>query len=247
MQYINKSDTRSGKMKNTIKVFLIILMLGVSLTSCGLLGIETDREKKQQEEIAHLEKEVLEIKKEKEFIEDELKVFISLKELNNRSFIALENQANNLIIHEKARLEDAEELSKVKNIIRELPQNLVFEKTREEGETIIAIARSHRQRDDLVVSIEADRSSRKIKYINIIGSIETEEKTVDSLLLMTMVLEEVFPNRYEIPDYIESYTKGIENKMYKRNYELDGKIMEFRTSNNPKEKLYGHISLNIVY
>lgn len=234
-------------MKKKLVIYLLVLSIAISLVSCSIYGIQTKKDKRQLEEIANLEEEVEKMEEEKKFLEDEMQIFIALKEVDSRSFIALENQANNLLIYEEGKGQDSGELARIKNIVRELPQNLVFDKTKEEGETSIHIARSHRQRDDLVVSLETDEASQKIKYINIVGSIETEEKTIDSLLLMTMILEEVFPNRYEVADYIDSYTSGIEEKMYKRNYELDGKTMEFRTSNNPKEKLYGHISLNIIY
>lgn len=232
-------------MKKKLKTYIILLILSLSLTSCSILGIDGTREEDYISEIERKDEEIEKIKDEKEFIEEDMEVFLRLKEIDNKSFRALENEANQFLIDYEGKDPNANALNRIKNTIKELPQNLVFEKASEDGDTKIDIARSHRQRDDLLVSIESDLD--KIKYISILGSIETEEKAGDTLLLMSMILEELFPNRHDILDYIDNYIEGIENKDYRKNYNVDGKALEFRTSNNPKEKLYGHISLSISY
>ncbi len=232
-------------MKKKLKIYIILFILALSLVSCSSLGIDFSKKDEYIKEIEEKNREIKKIEEEKEFIKEEMEIFYKLKEIDNKSFLALEKEAKHLIIDSEGKDQAANELSRMKNIIKELPQNLVFDKKSEDGNFIIDRARSHRQRDDLVVSIERD--SEEIKYITILGSIETEEKTEDTLLLMSMILEEVFSNRYDVLDYIDSYIEGIEKKQYKRNYNLDGKVMEFRTSNDPKERLYGHISLNIIY
>lgn len=228
-----------------IKTYISLLILALCLTSCSSFSINSVREDEYLREIKLKDKKIEEINQEKELMEENMEVFLELREIDNKSFLALEREAGHLIIDLEGKDQAASRLDKMKNIIKELPQNLVFEKTLEDDETRVDMARSHRQRDDLLVNIES--SGEEIKYITIVGSIQTEEKTRDTLLLMSMILEEIFLNRSDISDYIDSYIEGIDNKMYKENYNLDGKIMEFRTSNDPKEKLYGHISLNIIY